>query len=49
MARDLKLNVWQHTPKQLAAKCRKVQGTLDMAAEHLPHLVEAYDGGAAAE
>lgn len=34
MARDHKINVWQHTPKVIKRKIEKVMGTLDLAEEH---------------
>ena len=34
MARDHKMNIYQHTPKMLRRKCLKVQGTLELATEN---------------
>ena len=33
MARDHKMNIYQHTPKMLKRKCLKVKGTLTLAAD----------------
>ena len=34
MSRDHKINVYQHTPKQLKKKIQKVMQTLDLAEKH---------------